>query len=150
MWKARGCCAQSFLGTVHDRSREIVIGLINQWILPGPTTINDCWAACSSLRDEGCTHFTVNHSVTIVDETAWVHTSTMESTWKQVKALLRPYNHREDYVVFLADYMFRQKCKAEDLYLLCKFIQIVATVYWSHTKSTDSQWRYVCIFAVRY
>jgi len=118
---------------------EIVIGLINQWILPGPTTINDCWAAGSSLRDEGSTHFTVNHSVTIVDETAWVHTNTMESTWKQVMALLRPHNHMADYVGFIAEYMFSHKYKAEDLDLLCKFIQIVATVSWSHTNSTDSQ-----------
>jgi len=116
---------QTFLVAVHDRSKEIVIGLIIQWILPGPTKINDCWAACSSLRDEGYTHFTVNHSVTIVDETAWVHTNTMESTWKQVKALLRPYNHRADYVGFLAEYMISQKCEAENLEILCKFIQLV-------------------------
>jgi len=39
-----------------------------------------------------------------------------------------PYNQKADYVYFLAEYMFRQKCKAEDLGPFCKFIQIFATI----------------------
>jgi hypothetical protein len=61
------------------------------------------------------------------------------STWKQVKALLSPYNQKADYFYFLAEYMFRQKYKAEDVDPFCKFIQIVATTDWSYTNSTDSQ-----------
>jgi len=43
-----------------------------------------------------------------VEETTWAHTNMIESTWKQVKALLSPYNQKADYFYFLADYMFRQ------------------------------------------
>ena len=50
-----------------------------------------------------------------------------------------PYNQKADYVYFLAQYMFRQKCKAEDVDPFCKFIQIVATVDWSNTDFTDAQ-----------
>ena len=32
-----------------------------------------------------------------------------------VKAILSPYNRKADYVYFLAEYMFRQKCEAEDV-----------------------------------
>jgi hypothetical protein len=48
--------------------------------------------------------------------------------WKQVKALLSLYSCKADYVYFLAEYMFRQKCKTEDLDPFCRFIQIVSTV----------------------
>jgi hypothetical protein len=90
---------------VHDRSAETIIGLIKQWILPGTTVITDCWAAYSFLLDEGYVHFAVNHSVTFVDETTGAHTNMIESTWKKVKALLSPYNHKADYVSF-AECMF--------------------------------------------
>jgi hypothetical protein len=79
---------RTILVAVHDRYAETLIGLIKQWILSGTTIMSDCWAAYSSLRDEGCTHLTVNHSITFVDEDTGTHTNTIESTWKHVKAIL--------------------------------------------------------------
>ena len=130
---------RTFLVAVHDRSAETLIGLIIQWILPGTTIISDCWAAHSSLREEGYTHFTVNDSITFVDQTTGAHTNTIDSTWKQVKVLLSPYKCKADYVYFLAEYMFGQKCKAEDVDPFCKFTDIVATIDWSNTDSADAQ-----------
>jgi len=129
---------RTFLVAVHDRSAKTLIGLIKQWILPGTTIISDCWAAYNSLREEGYTHFTVNHSIAFVDQTTGAHTNTIESTWKHVKVLLSPYNRKADYVYFLAEYMFRQKCEA-DVDPFCKFMDIVATTDWSNTDSTDAQ-----------
>jgi len=129
---------RTFLVAVHDRSAETLIGLIKQWILPGTTIISDCWAAYSSLHEEGYTHFTVNHSIEFVSETG-AHTNTIESTWKQVKVLMSPYNRKADYVYTLAEYMFRQRCKAEDVEPFAKFIEIVATTDWSNNESTDVQ-----------
>jgi len=122
--------------------QRLLIGLIKQWILPGTAIINDCWAACSSLLDEGYSNY---HSVTIVNETTWAHTNTMKSIWKQVKTLLSPYGHKADYVYFLAEYMFRQKCKAEDVDPFCKFIQVVATTDWSNTPLIHSDITCVCV-----
>jgi len=129
---------RTFLVAVHDRSAETLIGLIKQWILPGTTIISDCCAAYSSLREEGYTHFTVSHSIEFVSETG-AHTNTTESTWKQVKVLLTPYNCKADYVYTLAEYMFWQRCKAEDVEPFCKFNEIVATTDWSNNDCTDIQ-----------
>jgi len=98
---------RTFLVAVHDRSAETLIVLIKQWILPGTTTISDCWAGYSSLREEGYTHFIVNHSIEFVDDMTGAHTNTIESTWKHVNVLLNPYNRKADYVYILAEYMFR-------------------------------------------
>jgi transposase-like protein len=119
---------RTFLVAVHDRSAGTLIGLIKQWILPGTTIISDCWVAYNSLQEEGYTYFTANHSITFVDHITGAHTNTIESTWKHVKALLSPYNRKADYVYFLAEYMFRQKCKAEDVDPFCKFVDIVAAI----------------------
>jgi hypothetical protein len=64
---------RTFLVAMHDRSAGTLIGLIKQWTLPGTTIISDCWAAYSSLREEGHMHFTVNHSITFVDEMTGSH-----------------------------------------------------------------------------
>jgi len=130
---------RTFLVDIHDRSAETLIGIIKQWILPGATIICDCWAAYSFLREEGYTHFTVNHSIEFVDDTNGAHTNTTESTWKDVKVLLSPYNRKADYVCILAEYMFRQRCKVEDVEPFCKFIEIFATIDWSNIDPTDVQ-----------
>lgn len=57
---------RTFLVGIHERSAETIIGLIKQFILPGTTIISDCLTAYNSLRDEGYTHFTVNHSIMFV------------------------------------------------------------------------------------
>ena len=84
-WVFGGIERGTGLVAVHDRSAETLIGLIKQWSLPGTTIISDCWAAYNSLCEEGYTHFTVNHSITFVDQTTGAHTNTIESTWKHVK-----------------------------------------------------------------
>jgi hypothetical protein len=73
-----------------------------------------------------------------VDETIGAHTNTNESTWKHVKVSLNPYDRRGDYIYILAQYMFRQRCKAEDVEPFCKFIEIV-TIDWSDTECTGVQ-----------
>jgi hypothetical protein len=108
----------------HDRSAETLIGLIKQWILPGTNIIIDCLAAYSSVREEGYTHFTVNHSMTFVDATTGTHINTILSTWKHVKVLLNTYN-RKDYIYILEEYLFRQRCKAEDVDLSANSLKLL-------------------------
>jgi hypothetical protein len=108
--------------------------LIKKWIRPGTTVVTDCWAAYRSLPEEGFNHIRVNHSITFVNEDTGAHTNTIESTWKHVKATLNPYNRRVPYDFFLADYTFRQKCKAEGIRQFCKFMEIVESRDWSNTK----------------
>jgi len=124
---------RTFLVAVHDRSSETLSEIIKQWILPGTTVITDCWKAYDRLKYERYDHLRVNHSISFVDEDTGAHTNTIESTWRHVKASLNPYNRKGEvcYIGALAEFMFRRRCKAEDVQPFCKFMEIVAAIDWS-------------------
>ena len=51
-----------FFQIVEDRSAQKLIQIIQKYIKPGTVILPDCWKAYSSLKDEGYTYLTVNHS----------------------------------------------------------------------------------------
>ena len=52
-----------FFAPVANRSKEVLLDIIKQYILPGTTIYSDCWKAYNTLADEGYIHMTVNHSI---------------------------------------------------------------------------------------
>jgi transposase-like protein len=77
-----------FFTTVSDRTRETLLEIIKQNILPGTTIISDCWRAYDILDKEGFEHLKVNHSLNFVDPETGAHTNTIESTWRALNKSL--------------------------------------------------------------
>jgi hypothetical protein len=123
---------KTFLVAVHDRTAETLISTLKQWIYPGTALISDCWASYSTVSEKGYHHKTVNHSITFVDWLSGAHTNTTEATWRHVKATLNPYNRQTDYILCLAEYMFRQKCKAIESDPFTTFMEIVKDTDWAN------------------
>jgi hypothetical protein len=123
---------RTFLVAVHDRSEQTLLALIKEWIEPETTIISDCWKVYSAIPRAGYTHLTVNHSIQFVDPTTLAHTNTTESTWRHIKVLMNPYNHKLDHSYVLGEYMFRKRCEAEGVEPFCKFMDIVAAIDWSN------------------
>ena len=62
--------------------------------------ISDNYRTYSRLRTLGWDHWMVNHSIEFVDEERrWLHTQTIEGTWKHVKAWTNYYGGTRDHMV---------------------------------------------------
>ena len=121
---------RTFLVPVPDRTADTLMTVINAWIEPGTTIISDCWSAYRNLGAQGYTHRTVNHTIAFINEEG-DHTNTIESKWGHVKAYLKSYKRKEDYIYHFAHYMFAARCKAEGVNQFTKFLHLVASTDWS-------------------
>jgi transposase-like protein len=122
---------RTFFVPVPDRSAETLIAVIRDWIVPGTTVISDCWGAYYDLEEQGYSHLTVNHTIGFVDPVSGVHTNTIESHWRHLKAALNPSNRRSEYIFQLAPYMFAATCRAQNLDPFSLFLHLVASTDWS-------------------
>jgi hypothetical protein len=64
----------------------------------------------------------------------WSPTNTTEATLRHVKATLNPYNRQTNYMLYLAEYMFWQKCKATESDPLMTFMVTVKDTDWSNSE----------------
>ena len=92
----------------QDRSAQTLIPLIKKYILPGTIIVSDGWKAYSSLRNEGYTHWVVNHSEQFVDpENPDIHTQNIERLWRDIKEWTkRPGIKTEYFEQYFARYLF--------------------------------------------
>ena len=65
--------------------KDTLLPIIQAHILPGTCVMSDMWKAYACLKNEGCTHLTVNHSLNFVDPDTGAHTQRIEITWWGVK-----------------------------------------------------------------
>jgi hypothetical protein len=122
---------RTFLVPVPDRIADTSTNTIHTWIEPGTTIISDCLVRYVRLRDEGCTHHTVNHTVGFVDGRTGAHTNTIEGTGKHVKVILNAHNRQTNYIYYLSEYMFAYLCRARAIDPFTMFLHVVA-----HTDSS--------------
>ncbi|GFU43551.1 DDE_Tnp_IS1595 domain-containing protein [Trichonephila clavipes] len=95
---------------VERRTKEELLCVIKEWVLPGSTIVSDCWKAYKCLSDEGFKHLEVNHSVCFKDPDTGAHTNSIEGTWSAIKRFLRNHtSHAEGmFDHYLAEYLWRR------------------------------------------
>ena len=94
----------------NRRSADVLLPLIQQFVLPGTIVHTDGWRAYSSLSQNGLyAHGTVNHTLHFVDPLTGVHTNTQEGLWHHLKMSVDSTQKIED--VFF-DWMFRRRFHA--------------------------------------
>uniref|UniRef100_A0A0L8GRH6 ISXO2-like transposase domain-containing protein n=1 Tax=Octopus bimaculoides TaxID=37653 RepID=A0A0L8GRH6_OCTBM len=74
-----------FLVAVQDRSAEMLLPIIQQYICFGTTIISDLWKAYNTIANLGYNHPTVNHSVNFVGPISHASTSHVEAMWNSAK-----------------------------------------------------------------
>jgi len=108
-----------FLWPVERRDAGTLLHLIQHFILPGTTIINDMWAAYNRIDQlpELYQHYTVNHSENFVNPDTGAHTQTIEGTWSHFKR-----HHREQmgtartlFLSYVNQFCWRRLFKGDDI-----------------------------------
>jgi IS1 family transposase len=80
---------QGWIQLVQDRSANTLVGLIQEWCLPGTIIVSDGWAAYSNLESFGFRHEVVIHEQHFVDPQTGIHTNNVENFWQRCKRRLK-------------------------------------------------------------
>lgn len=98
-----------FFSAVENRTRDTLLSVIKENILPGTTIVSDCWKAYDCLSYEGFIHLTVNHSLTFKDPDTGAHTNTIEGTWGAIKRGFSGTRKADGlFDSYLAEYIWRK------------------------------------------
>jgi hypothetical protein len=68
-----------------DRTADMLMAVLRDWIEPGTTFINDSWSEYRDYKRMS------THTINLVDVRTGAHTNTIENTWRHVKAFLNLY-----------------------------------------------------------
>ena len=133
VWVFGGIERQSkkcFFQVVEDRSADTLIPIIKKNVKPGTLILSDCWKSYNSLKDEGYTHLTVNHSIEFKNKETGACTNLIESTWNAMKkSLPRSGTQKQMYHGYLMEYVIRKKYINDKEDKFCAFIDLIKRVY---------------------
>ena len=118
-------------GICRQRDKDTLLPIIRAHILPGTCVMSDMLKAYDCLKDEGYTHFTVNHSINVVDPDTGAHTQRIGNTWWGVKrSMPRTGTSKDLFESYLQEWLRRQHYEDDpfgniikhiaDLYEVCK------------------------------
>ena len=88
------------------RSAEVLLPIIQRWVLPGTTIHTDGWRAYRQLSERGYHHDWVNHTLHFVDTVTGCHTNRQEGLWKHVRDGVSGSRSLEDSFV---DFLVKRK-----------------------------------------
>ncbi|GFW18360.1 putative isxo2-like transposase domain protein [Trichonephila clavipes] len=74
-----------FVRVVPNQTKEELLSVIKEWVVPGSIINLDCWKAYNCLLHEGYQHLQVNHSLTFMDPKTGAHTNSIEGTCSAIK-----------------------------------------------------------------
>ncbi len=117
-----------FLVPVPCRTKDVLLPLIQHWILPGSVISSDCWRPYLSISalPENYVHKMVNHSVGF-KSLEGTCTNTIEGSWRHMKRSLPHATREADYAGYLAEHLYRKKNRSHDMFL--KFADDLSEVF---------------------
>ncbi|GFS60102.1 mitotic-spindle organizing protein 2A [Trichonephila clavipes] len=128
----KGTRINVFFRVVPNRTKEELLSVIKEWVVPGSVIISDCWKAYDCLSHEGYQHLRVNHSLTFKDHETGAHANSIEGTWSAIKRSLRNHAaHVEgEFDHYLAEYMWRcRRGHSLDDDVFREFLRAITTLY---------------------
>lgn len=92
---------------IKDASKESLIPIIKQKIIPDSVVYSDCWRAYNALDVSGFRHCRINHSELFADKKNLING--IENFWNQAKRHMRKFNGipKEHFGLFLKECEWR-------------------------------------------
>ena len=133
VWVFGGIERQSkkcFFQIVEDRNAQTLIPIIQKYIKPRTVILSDCWKAYSSLKDEGYTHLTVNHSIEFKNKETGACTNLIESTSNAVKkSFPKTGSQKQLYNSYHVEYCIRKIYLTDAQDKFSAFLELIKRVY---------------------
>ena len=116
-----------------NRSRAVLLPIIDKHCLDGTVFCSDGWKAYNKLKEhliiEDCDHFAVNHSENFVDPETGAHTQTIEGLWRQCKVFLPTFGMKPKYLgSYIGTFLWHRYCKQRKLDMFIKFLKCVSDI----------------------
>ena len=130
----RGSLDSIIVQVPSNRSREVLIPIIDQHCLDGTVFCSDGWKAYNKLKEhlqlEDCQHFPVNHSKNYVDPATGAYTQTVEGMWDHCKTFLPSFGMKpKDLRTYLGAFLWTRYCKQRRLDMFTHFLKCAAELH---------------------
>ena len=130
----RGSLDAIIVQVPSNRSRDVLLPIIDKHCLDGTIFCSDGWKAYHKLKEhlqlEDCLHFAVNHSENYVDPTTGAYTQTVEGMWNHCKTFLPSFGMKpKDLHTYLGAFLWTRYCKQRRLDMFTHFLKCAAEVH---------------------
>ena len=117
-----------------NRSRDVLLPIIDEHCLPGSIFCSDGWKAYNKLREhlqlEDVDHFPVNHSENFVDPESGAHTQTIEGVWRHCKDFLPSFGLKPAYLrTYLGTFCWYRYCKQRKIDMFIHFLKCAGELH---------------------
>ncbi|XP_069672378.1 uncharacterized protein [Periplaneta americana] len=114
---------------VHDRSKDVLLQIIKDRIVPGTTIYSDCWKSYNTLNDEEFKQLTLDHSIRFKNPQTRAHTNRIKGVWAHAKRSMPTTNVEKGAMFdsYLSAFMYRQWRGPNHTFH--SFLQDIAKVY---------------------
>ncbi|RWS01208.1 putative transposase-like protein, partial [Dinothrombium tinctorium] len=101
-----------FMEVVPNRSKDVLIPLIEQWIKKGTIIYSDQFSSYRQLNLHGYTHLTVNHQENFRDPETGACTNKIECSWGHAKQSVPQRGRKKEFLGgYLARFLFIKRSK---------------------------------------
>lgn len=118
-----------FMVVVSERSENVLLDVIREYVRPGTIIISECWRKYNCLEQPEYVNLTVNENYILKDPETKTDLSSITGTWSAVKRQLSLYQAEGELNSYLFEYMWRRKYKNEGPQLMYLFLQAVIKSY---------------------
>ena len=130
----RGSLDAIIVQVPSNRSRKVLIPIIDKHCLDGTIFCSDGWKAYGNLKEhlqlDDCMHFAVNHTKNYVDPETGAYTQTVEGMWNHCKQFMPSFGMKpRDLHTYIGTFLWTRYCKQRRLDMFMHILKCAAELH---------------------